>query len=279
MAHSLGISFLPLRSITSHINQSRYLDAHVQGGYQYLMQNWREDDRIAIFGFSRGAYIARALAGMITKIGLLPRDNTEQISFAYRMYERTDEEGLRQARQFKKTFCRDIVIDFLGVWSVKVNYCELVCLLIYCLSRDTVASTGILSHTLPFTTNNASIRYFRHALSLDERRSKFAPTFYSADVAHMEYNGKSGKRSRKAKRSEHCTCFLRTCICINVRICGCSGERACNCLARTPRFPDLAPTTGNATDNMGDGPIRCNEKEVWFAGCHSGEFLNTSPPS
>ncbi|KAF4596095.1 hypothetical protein EYR38_007469 [Pleurotus pulmonarius] len=43
------------------------LDRHVMDGYEFLMQNYKADDRICIFGFSRGAYTARALAGMIHK--------------------------------------------------------------------------------------------------------------------------------------------------------------------------------------------------------------------
>lgn len=53
----------------------------------------RDGDRICIFGFSRGAYTARALAGMIEKVGLLPSGNHQQVPFAYRMYMQDDEEG------------------------------------------------------------------------------------------------------------------------------------------------------------------------------------------
>lgn len=41
------------------------------GGYDFLMQNYREGDRICLFGFSRGAYTARALAGMLYKVSRL----------------------------------------------------------------------------------------------------------------------------------------------------------------------------------------------------------------
>ena len=46
--------------------------------------------------------------------------------------------------------------------------------------RDTVCSVGIVppSHTLPFTSSNTSIRYFRHAISLDEHRAKFKANYY-----------------------------------------------------------------------------------------------------
>ncbi|THH13472.1 hypothetical protein EW146_g6748 [Bondarzewia mesenterica] len=44
--------------------------------------------------------------------------------------------------------------------------------------RDTVASVGIVPRTLPFVGTNDAIRYFRHALALDERRTKFMPSYY-----------------------------------------------------------------------------------------------------
>jgi uncharacterized protein (DUF2235 family) len=43
---------------------------------------------------------------------------------------------------------------------------------------DTVASVGLVPRHLPFVGSNSSIRYFRHALSLDEHRAKFAPSYY-----------------------------------------------------------------------------------------------------
>lgn len=59
---------------------------------------------------------ARALAGFVTKIGLLPRDNDEQITFAYKLYKRTDKQGIELSKGFKNTFCRSVGIEFLGVW-------------------------------------------------------------------------------------------------------------------------------------------------------------------
>lgn len=47
--------------------------------YKYLMDYYRAGDKVYIFGFSRGAYTARALAGMIQKVGLLPPGNHNQI--------------------------------------------------------------------------------------------------------------------------------------------------------------------------------------------------------
>ncbi|KAI9066492.1 hypothetical protein FKP32DRAFT_1601720 [Trametes sanguinea] len=131
-----------------------HLDAHVQGGYEFLMQNYQAGDKICLFGFSRGAYTARALAGMIHKVGLLPACNNQQVPFAYKMYTRDDELGWKQSTAFKKAFSIDVDIDFIGVW-------------------DTVDSVGVIPRRLPFTSSNKSIRVFRHAVALDERRARF----------------------------------------------------------------------------------------------------------
>ncbi|KAG9124417.1 hypothetical protein FRC07_011703 [Ceratobasidium sp. 392] len=132
-----------------------YLDKHVMGGYEFLMKHYNDGDRICLFGFSRGAYTARALAGMLNKVGLLPPDNIEQIPFAYSMYKRNDKAGFKASAGFKKAFCRTVRIEFLGVW-------------------DTVSSVGMLwPRHLPFTASNTIVKRFRHAVSLDEHRAKF----------------------------------------------------------------------------------------------------------
>jgi uncharacterized protein (DUF2235 family) len=60
------------------------LGQHVRDAYSFLMQNYKEGDEICIYGFSRGAHTARALAGMLYKVGLLPADNQAQVNFAYK---------------------------------------------------------------------------------------------------------------------------------------------------------------------------------------------------
>lgn len=136
------------------------LSAHVMDGYEFLMQNYKAGDRICIFGFSRGAYTARGLAGMIHKVGLLPTCNHQQVPFAYKMYTRADEIGWKQSNAFKKAFSVDVPIEFIGVW-------------------DTVNSVGLIPRRLPFTTSNTIVRTFRHALALDERRAKFKANLWN----------------------------------------------------------------------------------------------------
>ncbi|KAF8996538.1 hypothetical protein BDQ17DRAFT_1429685 [Cyathus striatus] len=141
------------------------LDSHVMNGYEFLMQNYLEGDKICIFGFSRGAYTARSLAGMLHKVGLLPANNSQQVPFAYKMYTRTDDVGWEQSNEFKKAFCIDVKIEFLGVW-------------------DTVDSVGLIPKRLPFTTSNTIVRNFRHAIALDERRSKFKANLWNRPNSH-----------------------------------------------------------------------------------------------
>ncbi|KAI8981358.1 hypothetical protein BD414DRAFT_549728 [Trametes punicea] len=167
---SQGVS--PLRSKFDKLLDEMiawHLDAHVQGdaGYEFLMQNYQAGDKICLFGFSRGAYTARALAGMIHKVGLLPACNHQQVPFAYKMYTRDDELGWKQSTAFKKAFSIDVDIDFIGVW-------------------DTVDSVGIIPHRLPFTSSNRSIRVFRHAIALDERRARFQVSLYKRPSSSSE---------------------------------------------------------------------------------------------
>ncbi|KAJ3998242.1 hypothetical protein F5050DRAFT_1798545 [Lentinula boryana] len=141
------------------------LNAHVMDGYEFLMQNYTAGDRICMFGFSRGAYTARSLAGMLHKVGLLSKDNFQQVPFAYKMYTRVDKTGWEQSNAFKEAFCRDVTIHFLG---------------------DTVDSVGLIPKRLPFTTSNTIVRTFRHAISLDERRAKFKPNLWNLPYSRSE---------------------------------------------------------------------------------------------
>ncbi|CAK5266459.1 unnamed protein product [Mycena citricolor] len=159
------------------------LDAHVMGGYEFLMQNYTAGDRICIFGFSRGAYTARSLAGMIHKVGLLPTDNAQQVPFAYKMYTRADETGWKQSNAFKKAFSIDVDIEFLGVW-------------------DTVNSVGIIPKRLPFTTSNTIVRTFRHAISIDERRAKFKANHWNRPTAHEQTLGIAGTKPAASQNIE-----------------------------------------------------------------------------
>jgi uncharacterized protein (DUF2235 family) len=64
---------------------------------------------------SRGAYVARALAGMLAKIGLLSPCNDQQLPIAWNLYT-SDKKLEKDANYFKRVFSTEIKIDFVGVW-------------------------------------------------------------------------------------------------------------------------------------------------------------------
>ncbi|KAG6873169.1 hypothetical protein C0995_002018 [Termitomyces sp. Mi166 len=150
------------------------LSAHVMDGYEFLMQNYWTGDRICIFGFSRGAYTARSLAGMIHK-ACHKRYGEALLSFFHRMYTRTDKVGWRQSNIFKKAFSIDVPIEFIGFW-------------------DTVNSVGLIPKRLPFTTSNTIVRTFRHAVALDERRVRFQANLWNRPNAKELTLGVQGQK-------------------------------------------------------------------------------------
>ncbi|KAF2663782.1 hypothetical protein BT63DRAFT_444260 [Microthyrium microscopicum] len=131
------------------------LGVHICDAYQFLMENYRAGDKICLFGFSRGAYTVRCLAGMLHKVGLLPASNKSQVNFAYEFYKDDSDAGWGMSWDFKRTFCTDVNVYFVGVF-------------------DCVASVGFIPRKLPFSKSPTnSVHYFRHAMALDEHRAKF----------------------------------------------------------------------------------------------------------
>jgi uncharacterized protein (DUF2235 family) len=125
--------------------------------YQFLMSNFEPDDLVYVFGFSRGAYTARALCGMLHAVGLLTRGNEGLTPYAIRMIKRKKID-FAVAADFKETFSRECKPYFVGVW-------------------DTVSSLGWVYDPVnfPFTraTKNPDLHIVRHAMSIDERRAFF----------------------------------------------------------------------------------------------------------
>jgi uncharacterized protein (DUF2235 family) len=139
--------------------------------YRFLAQNYEPGDEIFIFGFSRGAYTARSVAGMVARVGLLTRLSLvkEKLPAAVHMYQRKDmAEGAFGATvdEFKKDHCHPAAVTFLGVF-------------------DTVGALGVpgfMKHAPQFHDVQLSdqVTRARHALAIDETRMKFAPTFWEA---------------------------------------------------------------------------------------------------
>ncbi|KAI0253198.1 hypothetical protein BJV78DRAFT_1372674 [Lactifluus subvellereus] len=205
-----------------------HLDAHIMGGYEFLMENYHAEDKICIFGFSRGAYTARALAGMIHKVGLLPAGNHQQVPFAYKMYSRDDKVGWDQSKVFKKAFSVDVEIEFIGVW-------------------DTVCSVGFAGRTLPFTASNTAVRYFRHAVSLDEHRAKFKANYFHLLNPDDTKGTKPGEMPRSNQLERHP--FYHS-------------------SHRHHHLHHHHKDKKQAEEEYDDRPWETDVLEVWFAGCH-----------
>src|SRR3954470_11798327 len=197
----VGVSSNPVDMLRGGLTGAG-LSAGIKDGYRWLVQEFRAADRIAVFGFSRGAYTARSLAGMIGRVGLVdgtgltPREVDAAVARAYRRYralrttpvDPTWDDGLRFAYRAGDP---DIPVDLVGVW-------------------DTVGALGIPMYVgVPDVTGsrgryefldvvlNPHIRHGRHAVSLDEMRGPFRPTLWrdipaGQDVRQVWFPGDHG---------------------------------------------------------------------------------------
>ncbi|MXP65343.1 DUF2235 domain-containing protein [Roseomonas sp. M0104] len=150
------------------------LDENIRSGYMFLAQNYVPGDKIYLFGFSRGAFTARSLAGFIGGCGLLKRQKLGDLSSAWDYYHQADP---RSPQDFCARFCSDchleVELAFLGVW-------------------DTVGALGIpgtilntlSAHEYQFhdTTPSRIMKVGRHALAIDEHRDEFEPTLWTGSA-------------------------------------------------------------------------------------------------
>lgn len=144
---------------------------NVIAGYRFLAQNYEPGDEIFIIGFSRGAYTARSLGGMLAKVGLLTKVALveERLPEAVHLYQGTKmPEGAigESVDEFKHDHCHAAQVTFLGVF-------------------DTVGALGVpgFEHDTPrFHSVQLSDQVLcaRQALAVDETRMKFEPTFWEA---------------------------------------------------------------------------------------------------
>lgn len=158
------------------------LKDNVAQAYCYLMQHWRPGDAVYIFGFSRGAYTARALAGMLLRPGLMRPGSENLLPYAVEKYAInryfTPAEYDHWA-EFARAFCWRTENEPLfstvrqnspnQVWhyAVPVAYLGL---------WDTVKAAGFLRFgnlRWPYTRALPNVARIRHAVSIDERRRPY----------------------------------------------------------------------------------------------------------
>jgi uncharacterized protein (DUF2235 family) len=141
------------------------LRANLAEAYTYLMQEYDEGDRLFIFGFSRGAYTARALAGLLHAVGLLRPGSENLVPYAVSVYARNktwSRDDWTQMHRFAGAFSRQmgnrtsVPVDFMGLW-------------------DSVKAAGILRWNLRwlYTRQIPNVLTVRHAVSIDEKRRPY----------------------------------------------------------------------------------------------------------
>jgi uncharacterized protein (DUF2235 family) len=145
------------------------LSRNIQEAYRFIVHNLEEGDRLYVFGFSRGAYTARSLCGLIRKAGILKKQESERVPEAYDLYRRPDVHPKDPpAVRFREQYAREIAIDFLGVW-------------------DTVGALGIPGrlrrlaarrHEFHDVLLSRVVRNAFHALAIDEHRAPFQPALW-----------------------------------------------------------------------------------------------------
>ena len=147
------------------------LTRNLLDGYKRLVELYEEGDQIFIFGFSRGAYTARSLGGLIRNCGVLREPRVGLINEAHQIYRtRGDGADSEQAAAFRRKFARETEIECLGVW-------------------DTVGALGIPLRSFDFfnrqfyefhdTKLSGMVKNAFQALALDEHREPYQATMWN----------------------------------------------------------------------------------------------------
>ena len=150
------------------------IDKNIRDCYRFLVHNYEDGDEIYRFGFSRGAYTVRSLAGLIRNCGILTKAKADKIGCAYKLYRRREAgPDCAEAEDFRSEHSREATVKFIGVW-------------------DTVGALGIPLRGLSKLTAqrykfhdvklSRRVPYAYHALAIDERRRPFRPSLWEVQT-------------------------------------------------------------------------------------------------
>lgn len=163
------------------------LQRNITDAYEWLIENYAEGDEIFIFGFSRGAFTARSLAGLIAKCGLIERGAPLGVGQLYDRYKRDDHSvykideliakgelpTLTREQRWVHQFCRRAEVTMVGVW-------------------DTVGALGVPAFSIPGISRKTfgfletglrrPIKHGFHAIAIDENRRAFSPTLWTINT-------------------------------------------------------------------------------------------------
>jgi len=148
------------------------INKNIQDCYRFIVQNYNHPkDELYFFGFSRGAYTVRSLAGLIYNCGIVKRDDANLISDAFNLYKnRREHPEKKKSIEFRKKYSYPFKkIKFIGVF-------------------DTVGALGVPISFLGFLNEKhlfhdnklgPIVESARHALAIDEKRKEFEPTIWT----------------------------------------------------------------------------------------------------
>jgi uncharacterized protein (DUF2235 family) len=152
------------------------LEQNIHDAYIFLLANYERGDEIYILGFSRGAFTARSIGGMIHKCGIIRREFVEQYLPAEKLYHDANAKAEdATCQKFRSDFSvdagEDTPVKMVAVW-------------------DTVGALGIPLRGLRAhnreefqfmdTELNPAVKFAFHALAIDEHRGPFEPTLWKA---------------------------------------------------------------------------------------------------
>ena len=126
------------------------------------MEVYEDGDRVFLFGFSRGAFTVRSLAGMLHRCGLLRPTASNLVEYASKRYHQddADENDAEVDAGFRATFARPCPVHFIGVWDTV---------------ESLILHAGRTWHDTRLTPETS---WAYHALAIDERRRDFPPCLW-----------------------------------------------------------------------------------------------------
>ena len=139
------------------------LQRNVEDAYRCLMSRYEEGDHVYLFGFSRGAFTVRSLAGMLHKCGLLDASHGNLVEYASKIYNTAGNEDV--AGGFREAFGRRCPVRFIGVWDTV---------------ESLVLNAGKRFHDV---TLDPEVAFGYHALAIDEKRRDFPPCLWDESNA------------------------------------------------------------------------------------------------
>lgn len=142
------------------------LELNILEGYKFLAETYEDGDQVYILGFSRGAYTARSLVGMLRNCGLIRKEHLGvKLAIGYGIYRtRDDGPDSLTARAFRRTFARDIRVHFVGVWDT-----------VGALGIPLEAASGLNTEFYEFhdTQLSSLVDNAFHAIAIDEHRKPY----------------------------------------------------------------------------------------------------------